>query len=118
MTELERQVLYNEIMDNCRRYIDDELYNDKTRQVAYRAMMLACGTVACMPTNDAVEVVRCKDCKWYKESKYSDLQPLRFCYRLINDNGVHIGYKWDDNDFCSYGERKEDANAHNTHSTR
>lgn len=58
---------------------------------------------------DVVEVVRCKDCKWYEESKHSELQSLRFCYRLRNDNGVPVGYNWDGNDFCSYGERREDA---------
>ena len=61
------------------------------------------------PIVDAVEVVRCKDCKWYKESKYSEIRPMRFCYRLRNNDGVRVGYNWDENDFCSYGERKEDA---------
>ena len=54
------------------------------------------------------EVVRCKDCKWYKESKRQELHPTRFCYRLKNDDGVPVGYNWDGNDFCSYGERRED----------
>ena len=61
------------------------------------------------PIVDAVEVVRCKDCKWYKESKYSEIRPMRFCYRLRNNDGVRVGYNWDENDFCSYGERREDA---------
>ena len=60
------------------------------------------------PTVDAVEVVRCKDCKWFDESIYPELRPTRFCYRLKNNKGVHIGYNWDGNDFCSYGERRED----------
>ena len=34
------------------------------------------------PTVDAVEVVRCKDCKWYEESIYPELRPTRFCYRI------------------------------------
>ena len=96
MTELERQVIYNEIMDNCRRYIDDELYDDKTRQVAYRAMMLACGTVACMPTTDAVTVVRCKDCVNAIYGKYG---------LECNYHGRDVG----ENDYCAWGERKEDA---------
>lgn len=52
---------------------------------------------------DAVEVVRCKDCKWYKEGKY--LAPTKFCYRLKDRSGEHIGYNFSDDDFCSYGER-------------
>ena len=60
------------------------------------------------PTVDAVEVVRCKDCRWYKESKNSEMCPMRFCYRLKNDDGVPVGYNLADNDFCSYGERRKD----------
>ena len=60
------------------------------------------------PIVDAVPVVRCKDCKWYKESNHSELYPMRFCYRLKNDDGVPVGYNWADNDFCSHGERRED----------
>ena len=58
------------------------------------------------PTVDAVPVVRCKDCKWYKEG--SELYPMRFCYRLKNDDGFPVGYNWADNDFCSHSERRED----------
>lgn len=51
------------------------------------------------PAVDAVPVVRCKDCKWRNE----------------NDDCTHKWWRdaegWDkyveDNDFCSYGERKE-----------
>lgn len=50
-----------------------------------------------MPTVDAEVVVRCKDCKYWQN----------------NNNGYpHEECRWghgetpDDNDFCSYGERK------------
>ena len=47
------------------------------------------------PTVDAVEVVRCKDCKKYQL-----------------DSIFHIGFcdgkRRKDNDFCSYGERRTD----------
>ena len=49
---------------------------------------------------DAVEVVRCKDCKYWQDN---------------NDSYPHEECRWghgetpDANDFCSYGERKEGA---------
>ena len=64
-----------------------------------------------MQTEDLVEVVRCKDCKWYKESKNPEIYPMRFCYRLKNDNGDPVGYNWDGNDFCSHGERRDKMTA-------
>ena len=51
-----------------------------------------------VPTVDAVPVVRCKDCKYWQDN---------------NDNYPHEECRWghgetpDANDFCSYGERKE-----------
>lgn len=43
------------------------------------------------PTIDAVEVVRCKDCKYWNNGD---------CYRLELSRP---------DDFCSYGERKEEC---------
>lgn len=49
------------------------------------------------PTVDAVEVVRCKDCRYYEENAESR---TRFCRRGLN-------YQYAEPDgFCSYGERK------------
>ena len=50
------------------------------------------------PTVDAVEVVRCKDCKYYEIHKPKVLEN---CER----NGLLIPMGADD--FCSYGERRE-----------
>ena len=53
-----------------------------------------------MPTVDAVEVVRCQECKY------------RFGNNGHSKNGCPIidANIWmDDDDFCSYGERKEGA---------
>ena len=60
-----------------------------------------------LPAVDAVKVVRCKDCKWYQESKL--LPPNKFCYRLMHpDPGEarRVGYNCSPDDFCSYGERR------------
>lgn len=51
-----------------------------------------------IPAADVVEVVRCKDCKWYFH---------KFCYRCKDGNGVNIGHYASEMDYCSYGERKE-----------
>ena len=50
------------------------------------------------PAEDVVEVVRCKDCKYWQDN---------------NGGYPHEECKWSENetpdldDFCSYGERKE-----------
>ena len=51
--------------------------------------------------------VRCKDCKYYRESQHPERAGIKFCYRLKERNGEHIGYNYSGNDFCSYGERRE-----------
>ena len=54
--------------------------------------------IADVPTVDAVEVVRCKDCKHYEDHK-----------RKIYENCVRDGRftPMKPDDFCSYGERRE-----------
>ena len=65
----------------------------------YRGLESAMAQCAKAPTVDAVEVVRCKDCKHYVDSPY--------------DNGDMMCDYWgewifpEDNDFCSGGERKD-----------
>ena len=49
-----------------------------------------------MPTADVVEVVRCKDCKYYRKM-----------YKLCSCRSDKFNVYLNDNDFCSYGERKE-----------
>lgn len=57
-------------------------------------------------TIDAVEVVRCKDCKYYQESEL--LAPNKFCFRLKHPNEDRkIGYNYAPDDFCSYGVKRE-----------
>lgn len=61
-----------------------------------------------MPAVDAVEVVRCKDCMYYKSnSNYSGL-----CRRLKWPTGEDVAIiQTDKNDFCSFGETEvQDAN--------
>lgn len=59
-------------------------------------------------TIDAVPVVRCKDCRYYKESRV--LAPTKFCFRLNHPTEPSkIGYNFADDDFCSYGVRRSEG---------
>ena len=61
--------------------------------------------VAEAPTVDAVEVVRCRDCKWYMPGDlFTDIM---FCHRLKKENGKPAKYNYCADDFCSYGEQKD-----------
>ena len=53
-------------------------------------------------TIDAVEVVRCRDCKHYKPQKKSAHWENRanYCNRVVT-------IKMQPDDFCSYGKRKD-----------
>ena len=54
------------------------------------------------PTVDAVEVVRCRDCKrCFKHTTKRNRQKMWICMR----NEVDVCVRPDD--FCSYGERKD-----------
>ena len=61
--------------------------------------------VRCINNQDAadvVEVVRCKDCKHYKQNPWNkETDMLCQCYSDWHTT--------EPNDFCSYGERKEET---------
>ena len=57
------------------------------------------GVIEAEPTVDAVEVVRCKDCKWY----VPDGDGWGTC--------VEDCSKWEEDGYCSWGERKGEENA-------
>ena len=52
------------------------------------------------PTVDAVEVVRCKNCKYYGQQDSA-------C-PFLDEDGYYKELPWED-DFCSRGERKKDG---------
>lgn len=64
---------------------------------------MAVTVVSGLPTVDAVQVVRCKDCKYWKTAEGVNLsKKVKFCT-------YHIGHRFArrDEDFCSRGERKD-----------
>ena len=56
--------------------------------------------VAKAPTVDAVPVIRCKDCKYWKDVVLKTTEHEKFC-----DIGF---YKTKESGFCSFGERRSD----------
>ena len=87
-------------------YIEREALMRNLKQFALEQLTpLIESLIQKQPAEDVVEVVRCKDCKWYKESKL--LATNKFCFRLKDRNGDRVGYNFAPDDFCSYGERKD-----------
>ena len=60
------------------------------------------------PTVDAVEVVRCKDCKHFDRLFKGEgvVNKIGTCH-LRDDEGIETAQSCDD--FCSYGERRTDG---------
>lgn len=62
----------------------------------------ACDQIKMMPTIDAVPVVRCRECKYGKESKISfDCDGKT---SLCECPHIMLIHQWDE--YCSFGERK------------
>ena len=49
------------------------------------------------------EIIRCKDCKYWGGSKYSNSHETDFVCEYWESDGL----MW--NDYCSFGKRREDA---------
>lgn len=90
------------------RLIDGEelerLFNEQIERGATDAFDAFDDALQDTPTVDAVVVVRCKDCKHYD---------MGVCLKIYSDGNVHSA-AWQSRrpeDFCSYGERKDKADA-------
>lgn len=82
---------------NGKRLIDAEAFLEKMKRTSRYFDVVF--DVEEMPTVDAVEVVRCCECKWWHED-----DDVGYC---DNPDGLDNYAKPDE--FCSYGERKEGA---------
>lgn len=72
--------------------VESGMTGNKTKAVIKLAIQTADG----QPTVDAVEVVRCKDCRWFENDGFhTNCQIMRFCVEA--------------DDYCSRGERREDV---------
>lgn len=62
-----------------------------------------------MPNADVVEVVRCKDCKHSELLFFADNGTTRIVhYKCGSHLSMGMAQEVDENDFCSYGERRAD----------
>ena len=90
-------------------YIDrDKIFSTWRSIPAPASLTSLAEAISKTPAEDVVPVVRCKDCKWFYETK--DEMDSLLCLNRQWDNGQpwRAAVKLDD--FCSYGERKEPDN--------
>ena len=95
--------------ENCHGY-------SGSKKAIYREAILAVKSIlhSAKPI-DAVEVLRCRDCKYWGDEagklQHSDGVLFARCkaHNYLID-GRHTGWCPTENDFCSFGKRKEGAN--------
>lgn len=93
MEQKKRLIDANALLDKLERLVD--LCNPRGYVFSANGIAEEIGNA---PTVDAVEVVRCKDCKHYEDHKRKIYENCVRNERLI---------PMLPNDFCSYGERRE-----------
>ena len=89
---IERNALFQDIVATV-------VFSTKTgeRNLEIEGAKKVIGRIHAMPTADVQEVIRCKDCRWRGTEECS-------MYYRCNCGEQHT---WENNnDFCSYGERK------------
>ena len=89
---------------------DDWLYNGENEYVYDTNAVL--DSIDSQPTVDAVEVVRCRDCTYWgdEDGKLQGSDGVLFARCKAHNymiDGRHTGWCPSENDFCSYGERKD-----------
>lgn len=93
-TRMSRLIDADELIKN---YIVDEAKDDS--EVISRA------DINNAPTVDAVEAVRCRECVNYHNS--GEANGIGWCDIHSRIDALGEWDMWDENDFCSYGERKK-----------
>lgn len=91
---------------------DDWLENGENEYVYDTNAVL--DSIDSQPTVYAVEVLRCRDCKYWgdEDGKLQRSDGVLYARCTVHNyliDGRHTGWCPTENDFCSYGERKEGA---------
>jgi hypothetical protein len=79
---------------------DWDALDNKTKIIVLRYAKAHKKLVESVPAVDAVPVVRCKDCKFLWKKNMLCVHPKRL-------QGMIAFCECEENDYCSYGERKE-----------
>ena len=100
-------------MANEKRLIDAISLREQMAANFQQALWLGCDdpiysvaaeTIEDAPTVDAVEVVRCKNCAFYREAEDWDGNKYYACHK----RAAVLIMQMKPDDFCSYGERRTD----------
>ena len=99
-------------MENEKRLIDANALIAEYDRVHIGEPGKARKLMADAPTVDAVEVLRCRECKYWgdEDGKLQRLDGVLFARCKVHNyliDGRHTGWCPTENDFCSYGERKD-----------
>ena len=96
-------------LDEALKATHSEIYWTESQQAAVRSFLVK------QPKVDAVEVVRCKDCRWAEDIESSLLRDVfvsgaKNCIIKRGDDAYGLGCSVvSPNDFCSDGERKNNG---------
>ena len=98
MANEKRLIDVNKVINSMQKCLDES--PDKKHSVGYFAFESIIECLKQEPTVDAVEVVRCRDCK------HARIHPCGYVYcHRDGRNAYEMTFNLDS--FCSYGERKE-----------
>lgn len=85
------------------------MYSEEQNNHINIGLRIARRCIKKQPTADVVEVVRCKDCKHLKHSQSVLNGELECGYCRLYANYLPSGLTYrGGNDYCSYGERREE----------
>lgn len=103
--EKKKLIYADDLMDHIRANGNPDRYPTATPNDVYA---FAIASVETAKEVDAVEVVRCKDCKYWSENQHGC--ECSFHSEKENEDYPAFAVLMLPNDFCSYGERRTDKN--------
>lgn len=80
-----------------------DVFSENPKEIPYVTAANVLRSFDEIPAADVVAVVRCKDCKYRERLRFDG-----FYHCCNEDAGMATGIVLNDNDFCSYGERRDE----------